>query len=253
MDFKSMTVKELKEESRKRGLTLESKGHKFTKSELIDRIMEYEYVNNSNTHVDADCVPEQLRDCTPTTPFASIYGVDAVNGCQNNDGDVRYTMEDVEKGFKAMAEAVGKSVSHIAGHYKSLGSSGECAFDTDPLTVDEVIERYGGRKPQHVYDRFLNVGSAVVFAVDIELPGGMIIKKLRTAKVVSVYRDDERVIVETIVGDTFALDFVDLIYIRPDITQGGYPRVIKNILKAQRTEKGKKLIEKRAGEIYGQH
>ena len=36
--FEEMTVKELKEESRKRGLTLESKGHKFTKPELIERI-----------------------------------------------------------------------------------------------------------------------------------------------------------------------------------------------------------------------
>ena len=40
--FKTMTVKELKEESRKRGLTLESKGHKFTKPELIERITKWD-------------------------------------------------------------------------------------------------------------------------------------------------------------------------------------------------------------------
>lgn len=40
--FEEMTVKELREESRNRGLTLEHKGHKFTKSELIERIKAYD-------------------------------------------------------------------------------------------------------------------------------------------------------------------------------------------------------------------
>lgn len=42
MRFEEMKVAELKQESRKRGLTLESKGHKFTKQELIDRLNAYE-------------------------------------------------------------------------------------------------------------------------------------------------------------------------------------------------------------------
>ena len=40
--FEEMTVKELREESRKRGLTLESKGHKFTKPELIERLIKWD-------------------------------------------------------------------------------------------------------------------------------------------------------------------------------------------------------------------
>lgn len=40
--FEEMTVKELREESRSRGLTLEHKGHKFTKPELIERIKAYD-------------------------------------------------------------------------------------------------------------------------------------------------------------------------------------------------------------------
>lgn len=40
--FEEMKVAELKQESRNRGLTLESKGHKFTKQELIDRLNDYE-------------------------------------------------------------------------------------------------------------------------------------------------------------------------------------------------------------------
>lgn len=42
MRFEEMKVAELKQESRNRGLTLESKGHKFTKQELIDRLNVYE-------------------------------------------------------------------------------------------------------------------------------------------------------------------------------------------------------------------
>ena len=42
MRFEEMKVADLKQESRNRGLTLESKGHKFTKQELIDRLNAYE-------------------------------------------------------------------------------------------------------------------------------------------------------------------------------------------------------------------
>lgn len=42
MRFEEMKVAELKQESRNRGLTLESKGHRFTKQELIDRLNAYE-------------------------------------------------------------------------------------------------------------------------------------------------------------------------------------------------------------------
>lgn len=42
MRFEEMKVADLKQESRNRGLTLESKGHKFTKQELIERLNAYE-------------------------------------------------------------------------------------------------------------------------------------------------------------------------------------------------------------------
>lgn len=42
MRFEEMKIAELKQQSRNRGLTLESKGHKFTKQELIDRLNAYE-------------------------------------------------------------------------------------------------------------------------------------------------------------------------------------------------------------------
>ena len=39
-NYKEMKVAELKQESRKRGMTLERKGHKFNKTELIERLEE---------------------------------------------------------------------------------------------------------------------------------------------------------------------------------------------------------------------
>lgn len=41
-EFEKMTVKELREESRERRLTLEKNGKKFTKAELIERLVKYE-------------------------------------------------------------------------------------------------------------------------------------------------------------------------------------------------------------------
>lgn len=38
-NYEALTVKELKDISRQRGMTLEYKGHKFNKSELIDRLL----------------------------------------------------------------------------------------------------------------------------------------------------------------------------------------------------------------------
>ena len=44
--LESMKVAELKEESRSLGLTLESKGHKFNKQELIERILQAQDVQS---------------------------------------------------------------------------------------------------------------------------------------------------------------------------------------------------------------
>lgn len=49
--FEEMTVKKLREESRKRGLMLESKGHKFTKPELIERLTKWDA---EQADIDAD-------------------------------------------------------------------------------------------------------------------------------------------------------------------------------------------------------
>lgn len=58
-----MKVAELREESRKRGLTLESKGHKFTKAELIERLTKYD-LENKDTQEDID---KKISECVEVT------------------------------------------------------------------------------------------------------------------------------------------------------------------------------------------
>lgn len=63
MKYNNMKVAELREESRKRGLTLESKGHKFTKAELIERLTKYD-LENKDTQEDID---KKISECVEVT------------------------------------------------------------------------------------------------------------------------------------------------------------------------------------------
>lgn len=63
MEYNNMKVAELREESRKRGLTLESKGHKFTKAELIERLTKYD-LENKDTQEDID---KKITECVEVT------------------------------------------------------------------------------------------------------------------------------------------------------------------------------------------
>lgn len=67
--YEEMMVKELREESRKRGLTLEHKGRKFTKSELIERIRnnDVDLIEEDDKHdiqkaIDEAGQPEPMND-----------------------------------------------------------------------------------------------------------------------------------------------------------------------------------------------
>ena len=57
--LENMKVAELKEESRKFGLTLESKGHKFNKNELIERILQAQDVQNDINKAIEEAVAEK--------------------------------------------------------------------------------------------------------------------------------------------------------------------------------------------------
>lgn len=86
--FETMTVKESKEESRKRGLTLENKGHKFTKPELIERLTKWG---------ETDCIKE-VESCAECeeVPCENTPKVET-----KEDGYIVYakTLEEIEQKY----------------------------------------------------------------------------------------------------------------------------------------------------------
>ena len=84
MEYNNMKVAELREESRKRGLTLESKGHKFTKAELIERLTKYD-IENKDAQEDIDkkiseCVEvaEETKQENKTNKVTKVYHAENV-------------------------------------------------------------------------------------------------------------------------------------------------------------------------------
>lgn len=205
MDYNNMKVAELREESKKRGLTLESKGHKFTKAELIERLTKYD-LENKDTQADID---KKISECVEATEETK----------QEN-----------------------KTSSKVTKVYHAENVENKISF---AKTLDEIIEKYGHEKQQKVYDENLMVGSLVVFMHYVEAKDGNIYKKLRTAKVVGVNRKQRKVRVKTLLGTELELLFSDLFYIRKDDERSSYPMDIKEFLRNKRTEKGRALINEK--------
>lgn len=159
-EYETMKVAELKAESRKRNLTLEHKGHKFTKSELIERL---------------------LKD------------------------DEAGVIETETKGVKKM------DVFHpqnLSDEYKD-GKKKRIDF----RNVEQLVEHYGGKKKQEVYDKELVIGAKVIFAETIKTKAGEIVKKLRKAKVIAVNRKQKLVRVQMLYGKVLELKFEELLFI----------------------------------------
>ena len=150
MRFEEMKVAELKQQSRNRGLTLESKGHKFTKQELIDRLNAYE---NEVNEFDEAWVEEKSKTKVEKQPAPS------------NEDDESW----VEiKGFET------EEVKTIEDETE------ERKFET----LEEIEMKYGSRKEQRIYDNVLQVGCMICYVRFIETKHGKLLKKLGTAKVI---------------------------------------------------------------------
>lgn len=174
MRFEEMKVAELKQESRNRGLTLESKGHKFTKQELIDRLNAYE--NESIVEKQ----PEPSVD------------------------------EDEEAWVETKAET--KVEEPVV--TEKVKTSTEETEKREVATLEEIEMKYGSRKEQRIYDNVLQVGCMICYVRFIETKHGKLLKKLGTAKVVGVNRKKELVRVQTPVGEEKELTFDELVFIR---------------------------------------
>lgn len=213
MNYKEMKVAELKEESRRRGMTLERKGHKFNKTELIERLEE------------RDKMVEQ--DVTNDINKAIVEAGE----------DESWNQPKVEQ--KKVAKEEKKKV------YRVYNKDTYTKFAE---TLEQIEKKYSVRKQDKIYDNELQVGSFVVFIHYVEAANGNIYKKLRTAKVIGVNRKKELVKVETFLGTQKTLSYDELLYIKAGTREATYPKDISVYLRNQRTEKGKELINDRYAE-----
>ena len=203
MKYEEMTVKDLREISKGNGLTLEHKGHKFTKPELIERLKQYD-----DTQAD----------------IARIETTEPVEIVENNEEwDAPLLQENKEENKKVDNTIDAKEETNV-----------DNGFIYFAETIEQLEEKYGKRKKEYVYDEILNVGSFVAFVEYVEALNGGIYKKLRTAKVIKISRKRQIVRVQKVFGDVLDLDFEQLLFIRKP--EGYFPKDVTMFLKKQRYE-----------------
>ena len=206
-DLEAMKVAELKKLTKEHGLTLESKGHKFNKTELIDRLVTLKDVTEETKTED------QVKD------FENLAKKVSVASDEEEAWDEPLTQENKEaakqEGIETKEEENKRPVPGDADYIK---------FAT---TLQEIETKYGHEKQPYVYDNMLKVGSFVVFIHYVEAKDGNVYKKLRTAKVIGVNRNKKLVRVETPMKVIMELTFEELLYIREVTSESSYPNDIR--------------------------
>lgn len=206
-DYREMVVAELRQISRERGLTLEYKGHKFNKPELIERLEAYDelYDKENNNKVEDKEVQNVNDDNTPWEEQEEVNDI-------------------VEVQQEVVEESKQESNYFFA------------------ETLDDIVKKYSGKRPEWVFEQVLAPGSFVVFIdyVESKVQPGNIYKKVRTAKVIGVNRSKKLVRVETLLGDVSERTFDELLYIKS--AEAKYPKDISAYLRKQRTRKGWEII-----------
>ena len=207
MKYEEMTVKELREISKGNGLTLEHKGHKFTKPELIERLKQYD-----DTQADINKAIEEAGETTEPVEIVE----------DNEEWDAPLLQENKEE----------KEVDNKADSKEETNMDN--GFIHFAETIEQLETKYGKRKKEYVYDDILNVGSFVAFVEYVEALNGGIYKKLRTAKVIKISRKRQIVRVQKVFGDVLDLDFEQLLFIRKP--EEYFPKDVTMFLKKQRYE-----------------
>ena len=213
-DLEAMKVAELKKLTKEHDLTLESKGHKFNKTELIDRL------------VTLKDITEETKTEDPVKDFENLANKVSVVSDEEEAWDEPLTQEN-----KEAAKQEGIETKEEENKRPVPGDSDYIKFAT---TLQEIETKYGHEKQTYVYDNMLKVGSFVVFIHYVEAKDGNVYKKLRTAKVIGVNRNKKLVRVETPMKAIMELTFEELLYIREDTPESSYPNDIRKYMKQQR-------------------
>lgn len=214
-ELEAMKVAELKKLTKEHGLTLESKGHKFNKTELIDRLVTLK-----------DVTEETKTEEDPVKDFENLAKKVSVVSDDEEAWDEPLTQEN-----KEAAKQEGIETKEEENKRPVPGDSDYIKFAT---TLQGIETKYGHEKQPYVYDNLLKVGSFVVFIHYVEAKDGNVYKKLRTAKVIGVNRNKKLVRVETPMKAIMELTFEELLYIREDTPESSYPNDIRKYMKQQR-------------------
>lgn len=215
-DLSSLKVKDLKALSREKGLKLEHKGHKFTKKELINNLVEF-YKNEEKEG------EEEKADV-----------VEAIEAVAEVVEETK-TQDDEEAWEEEKEEATEKE-QETENKYRGIYAT----------TLKQIAEKYSYEKPQWVYDEVLQVGSTIAFIHYVEAKDQNVYRKLRFAKVVGINRKQKLVKVQTFYGTEVKIGFDELLFIvSKNDTANSFPKDIRNYIKGHRTKQGRRDIHDR--------
>lgn len=224
-DLSVFKVKDLKVLSRESGLKLEHKGHKFTKQELIDNLVEYykEYCKNEEKEVNEDNSKEEKADV-----------VEAIEAVAEVVEETK--TQDEEEAWEEEKEETTEEEQETENKYRGIYAT----------TLKQIAEKYSYEKPQWVYDEVLQVGSTIAFIHYVEAKDQNVYRKLRFAKVVGINRKQKLVKVQTFYGTEVKIGFDELLFIvSKNDTANSFPKDIRNYIKGHRTKQGRRDIHDR--------
>lgn len=215
-DLSSLKVKDLKALSREKGLKLEHKGHKFTKQELINNIVEF-YKNEEKEG------EEEKADVVEA--IEAVAEVVEETQAQND-----------EEAFEEEKEETETKEQETENKYRGIYAT----------TLKQIAEKYSYEKPQWVYDEVLQIGSTIAFIHYVEAKDQNVYRKLRFAKVVGINRKQKLVKVQTFYGTEVKIGFDELLFIvSKNDTANSFPKDIRNYIKGHRTKQGRRDIHDR--------
>lgn len=215
-DLSSLKVKDLKALSREKGLKLEHKGHKFTKQELINNIVEF-YKNEEKEG------EEEKADVVEA--IEAVAEVVEETQAQND-----------EEAWEEEKEETETKEQETENKYRGIYAT----------TLKQIAEKYSYEKPQWVYDEVLQIGSTIAFIHYVEAKDQNVYRKLRFAKVVGINRKQKLVKVQTFYGTEVKIGFDELLFIvSKNDTANSFPKDIRNYIKGYRTKQGRRDIHDR--------
>jgi hypothetical protein len=215
-DLSSLKVKDLKALSREKGLKLEHKGHKFTKQELINNLVEF-YKNEEKEG------EEEKADVVEA--IEAVAEVVEETQAQND-----------EEAWEEEKEETETKEQETENKYRGIYAT----------TLKQIAEKYSYEKPQWVYDEVLQIGSTIAFIHYVEAKDQNVYRKLRFAKVVGINRKQRLVKVQTFYGTEVKIGFDELLFIvSKNDTANSFPKDIRNYIKGHRTKQGRRDIHDR--------